>query len=80
MSLRIELNRRQFSHGEIDPSLQFSSVHEPCPADVSRRVKRDWLISSTNVRRGVQAIQRGMTGGQIGAATVSSTLGMLPGN
>jgi len=40
-----------------------SSVHEPCPADVSTETlkNRDWLISSPdegNRRRGVEAIQR----------------------
>ena len=42
---------------------QFSSVHEPCPADISTKelVNRDWLISSTDDdsrKRGVEAIKR----------------------
>jgi HAD superfamily hydrolase (TIGR01549 family) len=41
----------------------FSSIHEPCPADISVPVlkKRDWLISAvdeTNRREGVKSIQR----------------------
>jgi sugar phosphate isomerase/epimerase len=40
---------------------QLSSIHEPCPADISTKdlVNRDWLISSTDEdcrRRGVQAV------------------------
>jgi sugar phosphate isomerase/epimerase len=42
---------------------RFSSVHEPCPADISadELKKRDWLISSTIEEKrceGVKAIQR----------------------
>jgi sugar phosphate isomerase/epimerase len=41
---------------------QFSSVHEPCPADISTKdlVKRDWLISSTDHEsriKGVKAVK-----------------------
>ena len=63
---RIELNHKVTSAmlDGIDLNrFQFSSVHEPCPADVSadELKKRDWLISSTNEdyrREGVKAIQR----------------------
>jgi len=63
---RIELNHKVDSAmlAGIDLSrFQFSSVHEPCPADISAEElkKRDWLISSTNEenrRAGVKAIQR----------------------
>ncbi|HKJ26148.1 MAG TPA: TIM barrel protein, partial [Anaerolineales bacterium] len=42
---------------------QFSSVHEPCPADISTRelIARDWLISSPDEEKrikGVAAIRR----------------------
>jgi len=42
---------------------QFSSVHEPCPADISMTTlkQRDWLISATDEtcrREGVKAMQR----------------------
>jgi len=63
---RIELNH------QIDSAMlagidlnqyQFSSVHEPCPSDVStdELKKRDWLISSPdedNRKRGVESIKR----------------------
>ena len=42
---------------------RITSVHEPCPADVSvaELKKRDWLISATdeeNRKRGVEAVRR----------------------
>ena len=63
---RIELNHKVTSAmlEGIDLSrYQISSVHEPCPADISadELKKRGWLISSTkeeNRREGVKAIQR----------------------
>ena len=63
---RIELNHKVTSAmlDGIDLSCYpFSSVHEPCPADVAadELKKRDWLISSTkeeNRCEGVKAIQR----------------------
>ena len=63
---RIELNHRITSAmlDGIDLNrFHFSSVHEPCPADISadELKKRDWLISSTNEEnrhQGVKAIQR----------------------
>ena len=38
---------------------QFSSVHEPCPADISEDElkKRDWLISSTDEARRMEAVK-----------------------
>ena len=63
---RIELNHKVTSAmlAGIDlDRYHFSSVHEPCPADISadELKKRDWLISSTNEENrceGVKAIQR----------------------
>jgi HAD superfamily hydrolase (TIGR01549 family) len=63
---RIELNHKVTTPmlTGIDLSrYQFSSVHEPCPADIGEdELKRhDWLISSTNEAcriEGVKAIQR----------------------
>jgi FMN phosphatase YigB (HAD superfamily)/sugar phosphate isomerase/epimerase len=55
---------------------RFSSVHEPCPADISAAVlkKRDWLISATDEtcrREGVKAMQRSIDlARQLGARTV----------
>jgi sugar phosphate isomerase/epimerase len=54
----------------------FSSVHEPCPADISadELKKRDWLISSTNEENrceGVKAIQRTIDlAYRLGASTI----------
>ncbi len=63
---RIELNHQIDSSmlAGIDLSqYQFSSVHEPCPADISTEElkNRDWLMSSPeegNRAQGVQAIKR----------------------
>ena len=63
---RIELNHKVTSamlDGIDLDHFQFSSVHEPCPADISadELKKRDWLISSTTDEKrceGVKAIQR----------------------
>jgi HAD superfamily hydrolase (TIGR01549 family) len=55
---------------------QFSSVHEPCPADISVSVlkQRDWLISATDEtcrREGVKSMQRSIDlAHRIGAHTV----------
>ncbi len=63
---KIELNHQvdseMLSHVTMD-HYQFSSVHEPCPADISTKelVDRDWLISSTNEIsrvRGVEAVKQ----------------------
>ncbi len=54
----------------------FSSVHEPCPADISVGVlkKRNWLISATDEecrREGVKSMQRSIDlAGLLGAHTV----------
>ncbi len=76
---RIELNHKVTSAmlegGDLD-QFQFSSVHEPCPADISveELKRRDWLISSTNEenrREGVRAIQRSIDlASQLGARAV----------
>jgi sugar phosphate isomerase/epimerase len=76
---RIELNHKVTSAmlDGIDFSCyQFSSVHEPCPVDIStdELKRRDWLISSTNEenrRQGVKAIQRSIElASQLNASTV----------
>lgn len=62
----IELNHKVTSamlDGLSLKDYRFSSVHEPCPADISvdELKRRDWLVSSTNEecrRAGVMAIQR----------------------
>jgi putative hydrolase of the HAD superfamily len=63
---RIELNHKVTSamlDGIDLRNFEFSSIHEPCPADLSadELKRRDWLISSTNEEKrcqGVKAIQR----------------------
>lgn len=63
---KIELNHQVDSGmlAKIDiDHVQFSSLHEPCPADVSTKVlvERDWLISSTDKasrRLGVESIKK----------------------
>jgi FMN phosphatase YigB (HAD superfamily)/sugar phosphate isomerase/epimerase len=76
---RIELNHKVTSQmlAGIDLSrFEFSSVHEPAPADISADdlKKRDWLVSSVNEdcrRAGVKAIQRSVDlAARIGASTV----------
>ncbi len=63
---KIELNH-QITSAMLDginlKQYQFSSIHEPCPADISVEIlkQRDWLISSQDEecrRQGVLAIQR----------------------
>jgi HAD superfamily hydrolase (TIGR01549 family) len=76
---RIELNHKVTSAmlAGIDlDRYHFSSVHEPCPADISadELKKRDWLISSTNEENrceGVKAIQRTIDlAHKLGAGTI----------
>lgn len=63
---RIELNHQVSSAmlaGIALDHFQFSSVHEPCPADVSAETlkARDWVISAldgNNRREGVEAVKR----------------------
>ena len=76
---RIELNHKVTTPmlAGIDLShYQFSSVHEPCPADISEDElkKRDWLISSTDEAcriEGVKAIKRSIDiANRIGAPAI----------
>jgi sugar phosphate isomerase/epimerase len=84
---KIELNHQvdsaMLSHVNRD-HVQFSSVHEPCPADISTKelVERDWLISSPDeVSRthGVEAVKRSIRlAHEIGAITVVIHCGTIP--
>jgi sugar phosphate isomerase/epimerase len=76
---RIELNHKVTTPmlEGIDLALhQFSSVHEPCPADIGEDElkKRDWLISSTDEAKrveGVKSIQRSIDiAARVGASAV----------
>ena len=65
---------------------QFSSIHEPCPADTPTKelVDRDWLISSCddNSRRcGVDAVKKSIDlAHKLGAPTVVIHCGTIPFN
>ncbi|TFH37706.1 MAG: HAD family hydrolase [Anaerolineales bacterium] len=75
---RIELNHQVDSAmlAGIDlGKYQFSSVHEPCPADISTEElkNRDWLISSPDGdkrKRGVEAIKRSIDLAQERSASI----------
>jgi sugar phosphate isomerase/epimerase len=61
---------------------QLSSIHEPCPADVSTKVlvNRDWLISSTDEdcrKQGVQAVKNSI---QLAAERSASVVVVHCGN
>jgi FMN phosphatase YigB (HAD superfamily)/sugar phosphate isomerase/epimerase len=64
--------------------LQISSVHEPCPADISvaELKKRDWLISAIDEggrREGVKSIMRSIDlAHQLGASAVVVHSGYVP--
>jgi FMN phosphatase YigB (HAD superfamily)/sugar phosphate isomerase/epimerase len=84
---RIELNHHVDSAmlGGINLNgHQFSSVHEPCPADISvaELKKRDWLISATDEacrREGVKSIQRSIDlAHHLGASAVVVHSGNVP--
>ena len=81
---RIGFGKIELNH-QVDSSMlegihldghRFSSVHEPCPADISVATlkKRDWLISATDEacrREGVKAMQRSIDlAQQLGAGAV----------
>jgi len=83
---KIELNHQIDSTmlAGIDMSqYQFSSVHEPCPSDISTEElkKRDWLISSQdedNRKRGVDAIKRSINlARQLGVPVIVVHCGMV---
>ena len=62
VELNHQIDSKMISQVNLD-HYQFSSVHEPCPADIPTSVlgQRDWLISATdedNRRQGVSMIQR----------------------
>jgi sugar phosphate isomerase/epimerase len=86
---KIELNH-QVDSAMLSPvhldHYQFSSVHEPCPADISTKdlVARDWLISSTdeNFRiQGVGTVKRSIRlAHDLAAPTVVVHCGTIPYN
>src|SRR4030066_1630729 len=61
IELNHQINSKMLSNVRLDP-IQFRSIHEPCPADLSTKVlvDRDWLISSADDAsriRGVEAVR-----------------------
>src|SRR4030042_5431138 len=86
---KIELNHQvdtaMLSRVKLD-HYQFSSVHEPCPADISTKdlVDRDWLISSSDEAsrtRGVETVMRSIKlAHELGAPTVVIHCGIVPTN
>jgi sugar phosphate isomerase/epimerase len=63
---KIELNH-QVDSGMLSlvnfDHYQFSSIHEPCPADITTKqlINRDWIISSTDEesrKRGVESVKK----------------------
>ena len=86
---KIELNHqvdsKMLSHAKLD-HYQFSSIHEPCPADVSmgELVNRDWLISSSDDesrRHGVEAVKKSiLLAHDLQAHTVVVHCGTMPNN
>src|SRR4030065_2580927 len=75
IELNHQVNSTMLSQVNMDHT-QFSSVHEPCPADISTRdlVDRDWLISSADEasrKRGVETIRRSVKlAHELGASVV----------
>jgi sugar phosphate isomerase/epimerase len=63
---------------------QFSSVHEPCPADISTKelVERDWLISSpeeVSRLQGVDSVKKSIDlAYRLGAPTIVIHCGTIP--
>ena len=74
------LSKVNFDH------FQFSSIHEPCPADISMSelVNRDWLISSSDEesrRCGVEAVKKSIVlAHDLKAHTVIIHCGTIPNN
>ena len=75
IELNHQVNSRMLSLVTMD-HIQFSSLHEPCPADISTKelVDRDWLISSADNasrKRGVETVKRSIKlAHELGAPTV----------
>lgn len=86
---KIELNHQvdsaMLSSVNMD-HVQFSSIHEPCPADISTKelVDQDWLISSIDEpsrKQGVKAVKRSIDlAYRLGAPVVVLHCGTIPSN
>lgn len=75
IELNYQINSDMLSRVHLD-HYQFSSIHEPCPADITTKVlvERDWLISSqdeVNRKHGVAAVKKSIgLAHELGASTV----------
>ena len=84
---KVELNHQvdsaMLSQVRLD-HYQFSSIHEPCPADISTRelVERDWLISAVDERSrklGIDAVKMSIDfAHRLGASVVVVHCGTIP--
>ncbi|OGO65179.1 MAG: hypothetical protein A2029_16530 [Chloroflexi bacterium RBG_19FT_COMBO_47_9] len=84
---KIELNHQvdsaMLSRVTLD-HFQFSSIHEPCPAEISTKdlVDRDWLISSSDEvsrKKGVETVKRSIElAHELAAPTVIIHCGTIP--
>lgn len=84
---KIELNHQidsmMLSNINLD-HYHFSSIHEPCPADISTKelVDRDWLISShddDSRKHGVEAVKKSIAlAHKLGAPTIVVHCGTVP--
>jgi sugar phosphate isomerase/epimerase len=82
VELNHQINSAMLTGIELD-HYQFSSVHEPCPADISTEMlkERDWLVSSPDEecrRQGVASIKRSIDLAQaLGAGIVVMHSGII---
>jgi sugar phosphate isomerase/epimerase len=85
IELNHQINSAMLSQVKLD-HYQFSSIHEPCPADISTKdlVDRDWLISSVdeNSRKlGIDAVKKSIDlAHKLGAPIVVIHCGTVPSN
>jgi sugar phosphate isomerase/epimerase len=83
IELNHQVNSSMLSHVHWD-HVQFSSVHDPCPADIPTKqlVERDWLISSTDRfsrKEAVDGVKRTIRfSKEIGATIVVLHCGTVP--
>jgi sugar phosphate isomerase/epimerase len=75
IELNHQINSAMLSKVDLD-HYQFSSIHEPCPADIATKtlVDRDWMISShdeVSRKRGVAVVKKSIAlAHELGAPTV----------
>jgi sugar phosphate isomerase/epimerase len=83
IELNHQINSAMLSQVKLD-HYQFSSIHEPCPADISTKelVNRDWLISSVDEdsrKLGIDAVKKSIDlAHELGAPIVVIHCGTIP--